>query len=97
MRQYFVEIRAQLRLSGESARRDVEDLGTLALVSVSTADLIVRALDLALDFGVTASDGCYAALAQLWNLPLAIADAPLSQKLEGSEVKVRLLEELFLE
>jgi predicted nucleic acid-binding protein len=81
----------------ESARRDVEDLGALALVSVSTADLIVSALDLALDFGVTAYDGCYAALAQLLDLPLVTADIPLSRKLEGSEVKVRLLEDLFLE
>lgn len=47
--------------------------------------------------GVTASDGCYAALAQLLDLPLVTADMPLSRKLEGSEVKVRLLEELFLD
>ena len=67
-------------------------MGALALVSVSTADLIVSALDLALDFGVTTYDGCYAALAQL---PLVTVDMPLSRKLEGSEVKVRLLEEFF--
>ena len=78
-----------------SARRNVEDLGALALVSVSTADLIVSALDLALDFGVTTYDGCYAALAQLLDLPLVTVDMPLSRKLEGSEVKVRLLEEFF--
>jgi hypothetical protein len=31
------------------------------------------------------------------DLPLVTAHVPLSQKLDGSEVEVRLLEELFLE
>ncbi len=78
----------------ENARRDVKDLRALDLLTVSTADLIVPALDLALDFGVTAYDACYAVLAQLLNLPLVTADESLSRKLVGGEVEARLLGEI---
>ena len=78
----------------ESARRDVEDLRALALLTVSAADLIVPALDLALDSGVTAYDACYAVLGQLLDLPLVTADVPLSRKLSGSKIEVRLLQEI---
>jgi predicted nucleic acid-binding protein len=78
----------------EGARRDVEDLRALALQTVSTADLIVPALDLALEFGLTAYDACYGILAQLLDLPLVTADLALSRKLRASKVEVLLLEEI---
>jgi hypothetical protein len=46
---------------------------------------------------VTAYDGCYAALAQLLDLPRVTAHVPLSQKLDGSKVEVCLLAEHFRE
>lgn len=80
--------------SPENARQDVADLRTLALVTISTADLIEPALDLALTHGITAYDASYVALAQQLDLPLITADAPLARKLAGSGVIVHILAEL---
>ncbi len=78
----------------ENARQDVADLRSLALITVSTADLLEPALELAMTYDVTAYDACYAALAQQLDLPLITADTPLTRKLAGSGVDVRTLEEL---
>lgn len=77
----------------DNARQDVADLGALALRSVSTADLIKPALDLALQYQVSAYDACYAALAQETGLPLITADAVLEKKLQGSGIEIRSLSE----
>lgn len=72
----------------ENARQDAADLGALALRTVSTADLITQALDLALTCGITAYDASYAALAQKTGLPLITADKALARKLQDSDVEV---------
>jgi predicted nucleic acid-binding protein len=76
------------------AYQDVADLAALALTTVSTADLLQPALELALTYDVTAYDATYAALAQRLTLPLITADAALALKLQGSDVIVQTLEEL---
>lgn len=78
----------------ENARQDVADLRSLALLSVSTADLIVSGLELALEYKITAYDACYAALAQQNQIPMITADRPLSQKLQNSGIEVMLLLEI---
>lgn len=78
----------------KSARQDVADLAALALVTVSTADLLEPALELALTYDVTAYDACYAALARQLALPLVTADAPLARKLAGSDVSLLTLQQL---
>jgi predicted nucleic acid-binding protein len=78
----------------ENARQDVTDLCALALRSVSTADLIVPGLTLALEYKITAYDAYYAALAQQTELPLVTADMALIEKLEGSGIKFRVLQHL---
>ena len=78
----------------ENARQDVADLRALALLSVSTADLIVSGLELALEYKITAYDACYAALAQQNQIPMITADRPLSQKLQNSGIEVMLLLEI---
>jgi predicted nucleic acid-binding protein len=78
----------------ENARQDVADLAALALATVSTADLLELALDLALAYNITVYDASYAALARQLKLPLVTADAPLARKLAGSDVDVRTLQEL---
>lgn len=78
----------------ENARRDVADLQALALRTISTADLIGPAFELALDYEITAYDACYAVLARLLNLPLVTADLSLVRQLQGSQVHVRRLQEL---
>jgi predicted nucleic acid-binding protein len=76
------------------AYQDVADLAALVLTTVSTADLLQPALELALTYDVTAYDATYAALAQRLTLPLITADAALALKLQGSDVIVQTLEEL---
>jgi predicted nucleic acid-binding protein len=78
----------------ENACQDVADLSALALRSVSTADLIVQGLELALEYGITAYDSCYATLARQTKLPLITADALLVKKLEASDIEVILLLDL---
>ena len=75
----------------ESALGDIVDLRELDLSSISTSDLLPLALELALDFNITAYDACYVALAQQVNLPLVTADTSLARSLEGSGVEVIIL------
>ena len=72
----------------ENARQDVIDLRALALISVSTDDLIEPALDLALKYEITAYDASYAALADYLGLPLITADTALLRKLADSSITV---------
>lgn len=80
--------------SPENARQDVADLRTLALVTISMADLIEPALNLALTHDITAYDASYVALAQQLDLPLITADVPLARKLTGSGIIIQTLAEL---
>lgn len=77
----------------ENARQDVADLLALRLQTISAADLIAPALELARQYDITAYDACYAALAQQLNLPLVTADGPLQRQLEGSDIIVHTLTE----
>jgi predicted nucleic acid-binding protein len=72
----------------ENARQDIIDLQSLALHGVPTADLAAEALELALDFDITAYDASYAALARRLDLPLVTADQSLVQKLAASGLTV---------
>jgi predicted nucleic acid-binding protein len=78
----------------DNARQDVADLRALALLTVSTADLIEPALELAMTYDITAYDASYAALAAQLNLPLITADAALAHKLQESGLDVRRLDGL---
>jgi len=75
----------------ENARQDVADLRALALLTVSTADLIGLALELAIAHDVTTYDASYAALALQLSLPFVTADERLARKLAGSGVQTILL------
>jgi predicted nucleic acid-binding protein len=77
-----------------NARQDVTDLRELALLTVSTSDLLEPALELALAHDITAYDACYAALAQQLDLPLVTADTSLVRKLRGSDVHVQTLQQI---
>jgi len=78
----------------ENARQDVADLRALALTTVSAADLLEPALELAIAHDITAYDASYAALSQGLGLPLITADASLASKLEGSGLVVWKLGDL---
>jgi predicted nucleic acid-binding protein len=72
----------------ENASQDLRDLSALALRSVSTADLIIPGLALALQYRISAYDACYAALAQGSKLPLITADQALIRDLQGSGIEI---------
>jgi predicted nucleic acid-binding protein len=78
----------------ENARQDVIDLRALALITVSTVDLIEPALDLALKYEITAYDASYVALAECLALPFVTADATLARKLVGSSITVYELDDV---
>ena len=78
----------------ENTCQDVQDLTALALRTVSTADLLEPALELALAHDLTVYDASYAALAQLLGVPLITADESLQRKLSGSGVNVQSLKEI---
>ena len=80
----------------ENARQDVIDLRSLALHTVSTADLIEPALELALTYHITVYDASYVTLAEQLALPLVTADSTLVAKLTGSGIVVYDLKELAL-
>lgn len=71
-----------------NARQDVADLQQLRLQTVSTADLLLPALELALAYDLTVYDACYAALAQEIGCPLITADAALRRQLTASAITV---------
>jgi predicted nucleic acid-binding protein len=75
----------------ENAREDMANLRALALQTISTADLIVDALDTALAHEITAYDACYVALAWHLDVPLLTADEALVRKLVGTAYDVRWL------
>ena len=78
----------------ESARQDLKDLLALTLQSVSTSDLIVPALELALAYDLAVYDAYYPALAQAAGLPLVTADTAMAEKLLDSPLEVRILSEI---
>jgi predicted nucleic acid-binding protein len=75
----------------ENARQDVADLCSLNLQTISTADLLSSAFELALQYDITAYDASYATLAQQLSLPLITADTTLLRKLTNSNIKIQTL------
>lgn len=66
----------------EDSQADLADLKTLALKTVSTAELMEDAILLASQKNLTAHDACYAVLARQLNIPLITADKPMAQAVE---------------
>ncbi len=66
----------------EDSQADLADLKTLALKTVSTAELMEDDILLASQKNLTAYDACYAVLARQLNIPLITADKPMAQAVE---------------
>jgi predicted nucleic acid-binding protein len=77
-----------------SAHQDIVDLRALRLHSIPTAELVAEALELALEFDLTAYDACYFALARRLELPLITADTALAKKMAETSVKIVALENI---
>ena len=74
-----------------AAEQDVGDLVRLPLQVVSTTALAGSALALAVEYGSTAYDGAYVALARHLSLPLVTADEALVRRFRAAEADVRYL------
>lgn len=81
-------------ISDQQARERLRDVLAFDLLIVPAAELAERALDLALQYGVSAYDGSYLALAELLDIPLVTADEALERKAAGAGVEIVLLSSL---
>lgn len=68
----------------DKARKDLANLGALALRSVRTAELMTDALDVAVQEAITAYDACYMALARRLGARMVTADEKLARALAGA-------------
>jgi predicted nucleic acid-binding protein len=75
---------------------DVAELLGLLLRRTPTADLIVDALPIALDYSITAYDATYVALSRRLGVPLVTGDDALVRKLAGAPFQVVRLADLTL-
>jgi predicted nucleic acid-binding protein len=73
----------------ESARQDLASLRALPFQVLDLSPLL--ALDLAVDFNLTAYDAGYAALARHLDVPFVTADERMIRKLENSDCKAAWL------
>ncbi|WP_353120925.1 type II toxin-antitoxin system VapC family toxin [Planktothrix agardhii] len=82
-------VRANL-YTAEQVKADLSDLKALRFQVISTKDLISNAVQIGLDYGITAYDGCYVALSEQVKAPLLTLDERLVNSLTGSRFDVRL-------
>lgn len=71
-------------LNIDAARANLADLVALGLNVTSTADLTAAALEFAHQYGISAYDACYLALAARYDVPLITADEKLAQTIPGT-------------
>ena len=68
---------------------DLANLRGLSLRTVSTAELILDATNIALNYGISAYDGSYVALSEQVGAPLLTLDQKLVRALTGTSYDVR--------
>lgn len=76
--------------TAEQVLADITDLKALRFQVISTKDLITEAVQIGLDYGITAYDGCYVALSREVSAPLLTLDERLVNSLASSSFDVRL-------
>lgn len=88
-------VRAKL-YTAEQVQADITDLKALRFQVISTKDLITEAVQIGLDYGITAYDGCYVALSQQVSAPLLTLDERLVNSLASSSFDVQLFTNLLI-
>lgn len=82
-------VRANL-YTAEQVQEDLSDLMALRLHITSTKNLMAKAVEIGLEYGITAYDGCYVALSEQVIAPLLTLDERLVNSLKGSKFDVQL-------
>ena len=82
-------VRANL-YTAEQVQADITDLKTLRFQVTSTKDLMTQAVQIGLDYNITAYDGCYVALSRQVTAPLLTLDERLVNSLADTSFDVRL-------
>ncbi|BAU13343.1 hypothetical protein LEP3755_38820 [Leptolyngbya sp. NIES-3755] len=88
-------VRANL-YPAEQVKSDLADLKVLRFQTTSTKELTTEAISIALDYGITAYDACYAALSQQVSAPLLTLDRRLVNALSTSKIDVQLFTNFVL-
>ena len=76
--------------TAEQVQADLSDLKALGFQVTSTKELMSEAVQIGLDYGITAYDGCYVALSEQVTAPLLTLDERLVNSLRDSKFDVRL-------
>lgn len=75
--------------TADQIQSDLADLKDLRFQVTSTKDLIVEAIEISLQYGITAYDACYVALSHQFKIPLLTLDERLVNALLPSSFEVR--------
>ena len=82
-------VRANL-YDAEQVQADLLDLKALRLQATPTKDLMIEAVQISVDYDITAYDGCYVALSEKIGAPLLTLDKRLVNSLTNSRFDVFL-------
>ncbi len=86
----------RLKIQPVHAQRSLRNLTSLILFTVSSTFVVHEALDLALEYDLTAYDATYVTLSQKLGVPFVTADEKLLGKLANSTVDAYWLGDLSL-
>ncbi|HXL72630.1 MAG TPA: type II toxin-antitoxin system VapC family toxin [bacterium] len=70
------------------AKKGIETIKHIQLISVSSSDLMEQALEFAVRWDITAYDACYLALAERLKVSLVTADEKLLKRAKGTHLRV---------
>lgn len=74
------------------AKANLKNLRMTGLLTTPTQQLAERAFEISCEYGISAYDACYVALAESLGAPLVTADNRLASKLAGSSHKIVMLQ-----
>lgn len=92
---FWKYVRARLYTAAE-VQADLTTLKALPLRVVSTAELMEEAVNIGLNYGITAYDACYVALSQQVSAPLLTLDERLVRAVAAASYDVRSLNDFTI-
>jgi len=92
---FWKYVRADLYMA-EQVQADLASLKALRLQVTSTKELMIAAVKIALDYGITAYDACYVVLSHQVGAPLLTLDRRLVNALINSSFDVQLFTDFLV-